>query len=216
MKLVLEKTQRLFFTSDTHYGHSNICAATTNWKDADDLTRDFKSLEYMNETLIANINDVVGENDILFHLGDWSFGGFENIREFRERIMCKNIHLVLGNHDQHIRGDKDGVRSLFSSVNDYVFLDLRIPISKSHTEKYAFILFHFPIASWEGMNSNTMHLHGHCHLPDHLKIADGKAMDIGADGNGLEPYLLRQVVGILKDQPIQKLSLPKDHHVKRV
>ncbi len=35
MKIVLEKGQRLFFTSDSHYGHSNICRATTNWTDAD-------------------------------------------------------------------------------------------------------------------------------------------------------------------------------------
>ena len=52
MKIVLEKGQRLFFTSDTHYGHSNICRATTNWTDSDSVTRDFKSLEHMNDTLV--------------------------------------------------------------------------------------------------------------------------------------------------------------------
>jgi 6-phosphogluconolactonase (cycloisomerase 2 family) len=38
MKIVLEKGQNLFFTSDTHYNHSNICRATTNWTSADNLT----------------------------------------------------------------------------------------------------------------------------------------------------------------------------------
>ena len=91
MKLVLEKGQRLFFTSDTHYGHGNICSATTKWVSAENLTRDFKSLDHMNDVLVNNINGMVGENDILIHLGDWSFGGFDKIEEFRNRILCKNV-----------------------------------------------------------------------------------------------------------------------------
>ena len=68
MKLVLEKGQNLYFTSDTHYAHSNICRATTRWTDADSVTRDFKSLEQMNSTLVNNINEVVGQDDVLIHL----------------------------------------------------------------------------------------------------------------------------------------------------
>ena len=216
MKLVLEKNQKIFFTSDTHYGHSNICSATTNWKDADDLTRPFKTLEYMNDVLVNNINAMVGEDDILFHLGDWSFGGFDNIREFRERILCKNVHLILGNHDHHISHNKDDIKSLFSSVNEYLLLDLRVVISKNRNERYAFVLMHYPIASWMNMNQGVIHLHGHTHLPHNLKVAAGRAMDVGVDGNGLIPYSLKQILTLLYDRPIQKLSLPKDHHVKRV
>ena len=91
MKLILEKGQNLFFTSDTHYSHSNICRATTRWTDADSVTRDFKSLEHMNDTLVNNINEVVGQDDILIHLGDFSFGGFDKIKEFRDRIICQKI-----------------------------------------------------------------------------------------------------------------------------
>ena len=116
MKIVLEKGQSLFFTSDTHYNHSNICRATTKWSDADNLTRDFKSLDHMNDTLVNNINEIVGENDILIHLGDWSFGGFESIEDFRNRILCKNVHLVFGNHDHHIRE----TRAIFKEYSHHV------------------------------------------------------------------------------------------------
>ena len=64
MKLILEKGQQLFFTSDTHYSHSNICRATTRWAGSENLTRDFKSLDHMNDTLANNINEMVGENDV--------------------------------------------------------------------------------------------------------------------------------------------------------
>ena len=218
MKLVLEKGQNLFFTSDTHYGHTNICRATTKWVGADNVTRDFKSLEHMNTTIVDNINEVVGENDILIHLGDFSFGGFENIEEFRSRIICKNIHLVLGNHDHHIERNKGDIQRLFTSVHHYINLDLRRPnpFDKNKIDKFRFVLMHFPIASWDGMNDGVMHLHGHVHLPKHQRIADGRAMDVGVDGNEMYPLVLGEVRGLLNDQPIKKLSLPKDHHEKRI
>jgi calcineurin-like phosphoesterase family protein len=76
MKLKLDPTQRLYFTSDTHYNHTNICRGVTRWTDAEDVTRDFKTLDQMNDRIVAGINTEVGQDDILFHLGDWSFGGF--------------------------------------------------------------------------------------------------------------------------------------------
>jgi calcineurin-like phosphoesterase family protein len=218
MKIVLEKGQRLFFTSDTHYGHSNICSATTNWTGAENMTRKFSSLDKMNDELVFWINQRVGENDILFHLGDWSFGGFENIEEFRNRIVCKNIHLVLGNHDEHIDRNKDNIQRLFTSVNHYINLDLRRPSmkGKGQMDKYRFICMHFPIASWDGMNNGVMHLHGHVHLPKHQRIGNGRSLDVGVDGNDLEPISLDEVLSLLKNQPIKKLSLPKDHHEARI
>jgi len=218
MKIVLEKNQNLFFTSDTHYGHTNICRATTNWKDADNVTRDFKSLEHMNAVLVDSINQIVREDDVLVHLGDWSFGGFENIEEFRNKIVCKNIHLVLGNHDHHIANNKNNVQDLFKSVNQYVELDIRRPsrLEKNKVDKFNFVCMHYPIASWNNMNSGVMHLHGHVHLPPHQRIAEGRAMDVGVDGNGLEPISLNGVYALLNDRPIKKLSLPKDHHEKRI
>jgi len=71
MKLTLNKGQKLWFTSDTHYNHGNICSATTQWTDPV-TCREFESLEKMNAHLVGNINEKVGQDDILFHLGDWS------------------------------------------------------------------------------------------------------------------------------------------------
>ena len=218
MKLILEKGQQLFFTSDTHYSHSNICRATTRWAGSENLTRDFKSLDHMNDTLVNNINEMVGENDVLIHLGDWSFGGFDSIKAFRDRIVCKNVHLVLGNHDHHIQRNKDNVQSLFSSVHEYLYLEVKRPgkTKKDAMDRFTFVCMHYPIASWHDMNQGVIHLHGHVHLPYHLRLAEGKAMDVGVDGNELEPISMDEVLGIMKMQPIRKLALPKDHHEKRI
>ena len=71
--------QKVWITSDTHYGQNNIVRAVTRWRDGNgqvpiDATRDFKSIDHMNETIVNNINKVVREDDILIHAGDWSFG----------------------------------------------------------------------------------------------------------------------------------------------
>lgn len=211
MKITLEKGQRIFFTSDSHYGHRGICRPTSHWEDTS-KTRDFESLNHMNSVLVDEINNRVNENDVLVHLGDFSFGGFENIAEFRSRIICKNIHLILGNHDHHIQRNKSNIQSLFSSVQNYAFLSLKKPGKNKGMERFSFVLCHFPIASWDGMNSGVIHLHGHVHLSPHNKIAEGRAMDVGADGNEMTPYSLEEIMKLLKDRPIKRLSLPEDHH----
>jgi calcineurin-like phosphoesterase family protein len=217
MKIVVEKGQRVFFTSDTHYNHKNICRGVSEW-DGSRGTRDFNTLYQMNTVIIDSINQIVGENDILIHLGDWSFGGIESISEFRNQLVCKNIHLILGNHDHHIANNKEDVQDLFSSVHEICYLTIvEQAISKAlPAQKHRFVLCHFPIASWHNMNNGVIHLHGHVHLPPQFKLSEGKAMDVGVDGNNLDPYSLREIISIMSKQPIRKLSLPKDHHERRL
>jgi calcineurin-like phosphoesterase family protein len=218
MKIELKQHQRLWFTSDTHYNHANICRATTSWIDADSVTRDFSSLEMMNEELVYWINHNVAQDDILIHLGDWSFGGFESVKAFRDRIICQNIHLVLGNHDHHIQRNKDNIQNLFSSVQEYLYLEVKRPgtTKKDAMDRFAFVCMHYPIASWINMNNGVIHAHGHVHLPKHHRVGNGKSIDVGVDGNNLEPISMDEVLKIMDKQPISSLSLPRDHHVKRL
>ena len=218
MKIKLLPDQQIWFTSDTHYAHSNICRATTNWKDADRLTRDFTSLEEMNQTLVDRINQQVMPDDILIHLGDWSFGGFDNIQLFREQLNCKNIILVLGNHDHHIERNKDNIQKIFNHVTEYLNLEIVYDgnSKKEKLNRIQFICMHYPIASWNNMKSGAIHLHGHVHLPNELRISNGKAMDVGVDGNSLYPINMFEILELMADRPIAKLSLPKDHHEQRL
>ena len=209
MKIKLEPTQQLFFTSDTHYMHKNICRGTTRWSNADDFCRDFDTLDQMNDRIVNGINLVVGQDDILFHLGDWSFGGFERIEEFRNRINCKNIHIVLGNHDHHIERDREGIRRLFTSVNQYLELEVK---GKDWEQNY--VLMHYPIISWNKMNDGVIHLHGHVHLSADRRIGKGKTMDVGVDGNGLNPLHTSDIKRLMGNQPI-KSGFEFDHHIKR-
>ncbi len=210
MKLTLNKGQKLWFTSDTHYNHGNICSATTQWTNPV-TCREFKSLEHMNAHLVGNINENVGQDDILFHLGDWRFGGFEQIELFRNQIVCKNVHIITGNHGHHIENNREGIQSIFSSVNKYLNLVVKWNVGTPLMDEARFALMHFPIASWDNMARGAIHLHGHVHFEPRLRIGAGKMMDVGVDGNGLYPIQMSEVLRLMRNQPIKSMFV-FDHH----
>ena len=39
-------------------------------------------------------------------------------------------------------------------------------------------------------------------------------MDVGVDGNNLEPYSLNEILKIMDGRPVKHLVLPKDHHTE--
>ena len=200
-------TGNVYITSDTHFGHKNIVRGTTNWRTQDgkvpvDSTRDFQTIEQMNERLIDGINHFVGQDDTLIMLGDVSFGGFDNIGIFLERLVCHNIHLILGNHDHHIDRNYDFVQKRFLSVQHYLEVNI---------EGKDFVLCHYPLQSWHGMNKGVIHLHGHVHLSENRKFGNGKKMDVGVDGNGMDPYSIDEIIKIMDKRPIA-FEMNGDHH----
>jgi calcineurin-like phosphoesterase family protein len=158
----------------------------------------------MNASIVNNINDLVGQDDILIHLGDWSFGGFENIEEFRNRLIVQEIHLILGNHDHHIDRNRGNCQSLFASVAWF---------QQFEYDGNTLECMHYPITSWNNLRKGRIHLHGHCHLPHNQKISGGRRMDVGMDGSlGFEPYDLKRLIGDMKKVPIGSELGPLDHH----
>lgn len=196
----------IWFTSDTHFGHTNIAGSKiSNWSSG---YRDFNSVHEMNMALVNGINKYVKEDDILYHLGDWSFGGVHNILQFRNLIICKNVHLILGNHDQHIV-DKEikyhetsfNPIELFSSVQDVLTLDIG---------KTKLFLSHYSHRVWLGSHKGVIHLYGHSHgsIPDY-----GKSMDVGVDVafkkfGEYRPFNIGDITNIMSKRTIEKI----DHH----
>jgi calcineurin-like phosphoesterase family protein len=175
--LVIPKDTKVWFTSDTHFGHKNIVFGESEWPDKELNTRKFTTTKQMNSYIVDTINKYVKEDDILIHLGDWSFGGITNIWEFRNQIICKNIYLVLGNHDHHIKNNKllpntlqRHAQSLFVAVEHY--LEVLI-------DNILFCCMHFPIEEWNDRGNskikNSYMIHGHQHgknrfIPDRLDV----------------------------------------------
>lgn len=86
--------EKMFFTSDTHFGHANIikyCA------------RPFASVQEMNRELLARWNAVVGPRDTVYHLGDFALGKESETPAFLRKLNGSRKILIRGNHDRNAR-----------------------------------------------------------------------------------------------------------------
>ena len=198
----------VWITSDTHYHHKNICRGVTNWRTQDgkipvNSTRDFRDLDEMDATIINNINSKVGQDDTLIHLGDVAFGGFDKLEQFLDRLICKNIYLVLGNHDHHIKNDRAFIKDRFMVVKNYMEINI---------DGENFVLCHYPLQSWHGLNKGVIHLHGHVHLSPQNKWGNGKRLDVGMDGNNMYPYKITEIVHMMDKRDIGS-DMNNDHHL---
>lgn len=184
----------VYVCGDIHAYHKNLTSGTSEWAD---LTRcrNFVNESVMTDHVINNINDIVGEDDLLISGGDWSFGGIDNVKLTRDSINCKRIIHIFGNHDHNIRRHKD-LQQLFIWCGDY--LELRVG-------KTLVNIFHYPIASFNEIGHDSVHIHFHSHGSFN---SIGRSMDCGLDTNDLKPYKLDDVIERLKNKQLQIV----DHH----
>lgn len=182
----------VWFTADTHFGHKKIpfyakrrfCLDEEESKVLDliwqnknirnDWSPSWSSIARMDDYLIKKINENVKKDDILWHLGDFCWGKKKYIsdkaRKYRERINCRNVFLVSGNHDpQEIRCVFDG---------SYDIYELK------HESKHL-VLSHYAQAFWNRSHNRSWMLYGHAHgtaedwLDSHMP---GRlSMDVGVD-----------------------------------
>lgn len=134
--------EHTFFTSDTHFGHANIIRF---------CNRPFKNVEEMDEALIENWNQVVSEDDTVFHLGDFAFGGSSVWKSIIPRLNG-HINLIIGNHD------RKNLRQGYMSSFDMVVPQLQIEI-----EGNPIYLNHYPFLCYGGSYRGVWQLFGHVH-----------------------------------------------------
>lgn len=179
----------IWVTADTHFFfHTNICGPSiSTW---DKGYRDFPDLATMNEWMLANINDVVKHDDILWHLGDFTVGNKREIPSLRQRIRCKYLCLIEGNHDKPVRHKCPELFDDFWDIQSYQEIRLG---------KKLVCMFHYPIDSWNEVERGSVHLHGHCHGN---RAPIGRRTDVGVDCNNFKPLNLEEVVAQLRQRDI--------------
>ena len=183
----------IFFTSDTHFGHSKII---------DYCKRPFSSIEEHDKTLIQNWNNVVGQDDTVFHLGDFAYGNSQFISNIIKQLNG-NIILIKGNHD--LRNMNPTLYNIFS---DAVY-QARILI-----DKQTVYLNHFPFLCFEHGDINlykdnySIQLFGHVHSGPLTSSEDASRLnillptqyDVGVDNNNFTPISWIDVKNKIKQQ----------------
>lgn len=189
-------SSRIFFTSDIHFGHTNIIQY---------CKRPFESVSHMNNSIIERWNSVVGGLDLVYVLGDVCMGPLEETVRLVSRLHGRKV-LIKGNHDDRSVKMLEFSRQ-WESIHDYLELSVG---------KQLIVMSHYPLASWHKANRGSYMLHGHCHhsykpgLP--TTTDQGKVLDVGLDGQGYNyaPISLNKVNSIMGN----KMFMATDHHVQ--
>lgn len=184
--------QKIFFTSDTHFGHTNILKY---------CNRPFSSIEEHDKELIKRWNERVGENDIVFHLGDFAFAAESYIKEILNQLNGKK-YLIFGNHDWR-RMTKNVCNTYFEDVSQQMVITI---------DDRTIYLNHFPFlcyaGSWRGINA-AFQIFGHVHSGpysghgldhDRLRHIFPMQFDCGVDHNDFYPYSWEEINTIITDQ----------------
>lgn len=175
----------IYFTSDHHFGHNNVIRY---------CKRPFKYMDEMHEFMIDSWNSTVKPNNHVFHLGDMFFYKARYRNEILNRLNGY-IYLILGNHDD-LSYMTDTNR--FVWIKHYHYLILKIP---NTDQKLRFVLFHYPLLTWQGMYKGSYHIYGHCHGQLNKQYTFGKKIDVGVDTNKkMKPYSLLEVKEILDNK----------------
>lgn len=138
---------KVFFTSDHHFGHKNII---------DFESRPFVDVEEMNRIMIENWNSVVGIQDTVFHLGDFSFLNQEKTKDIVSRLNGYK-HLIMGNHDRGrtrswwLNVGFDEVSEYPILYNDFFFLSHE-PMYMNKHMPYVNVHGHIHGQKYEGKN----------------------------------------------------------------
>ena len=186
------KGENLYFTADSHFNHANIIKF---------CNRPFNNVEQMNETLIDNWNQVVGKDDIVFHLGDFCLGGAAEWTKLLDRLNGK-IYLILGNHDLK------NIRQGFIQRFEHVALQMFITV-----DKQKMYLSHYPFLCFEGGYKDVWQLFGHVHTRKNNTGIDAERLqylyptqyDVGVDNNDFRPVSFEEVMVII-DRQVEQLK----------
>lgn len=190
-----------FFTADQHLGHGNILIYEADSR-KNERGETFPSVEQMDEAIVTRWNEVVGPEDTVYSVGDFSYK-LHTIAEYLPRLNGRVV-LVVGNHDPFFK------RCVTDRVSEARELALAVGFADLHMEHVLEVegvgqvkLAHFPylppdseseqFVRYENLRpaptGEVLLLHGHIHSQWSTRQYSGMPpmLNVGVDMHGLRP-----------------------------
>lgn len=190
--IVIDITQtNVFFISDTHFQHKNVIKY---------CDRPFQTTTEMDSTMIENWNSVVKPNDIVFHIGDFCFGGIKSWRYLLDRLNGKK-YLAAGNHDKTIPPEK------FIDIQHRFNIRI-IGDSEMESDGQRITVDHYPMLSWYQSHRGSWQIFGHVHGGlskkgmNESKLTPNQ-LDAGVDVHNFTPISYQKVKELITKQNLE-------------
>lgn len=176
-----------WFVSDTHFGHRGILSSRM------DRPRPFPTIEAHDEYIVAMWNNRVRDEDIVWHLGDFAYGGgHAYARRVFDQLRGRKF-LVVGNHEGQ------GIRLPWAAppvqACQIHVQDPGMPGSQGVW------LSHYAHVTWPYRHRGDIHLYGHSHgsLP-----GTARSCDVGVDCWGFRPVRLSEILEVLDETAVRE------------
>lgn len=142
-----QQGRKVWFTSDLHFFHANVI------KYCDRPT----TVEEQTDWIIKQLNEYIDVNDIVYHLGDFTFVGpkkKDQVKEVLDRLNG-NWKFILGNHD-----NESMLREVIKEYSNHEVLGNYQEIKFNNRKM---VLCHYPFKTWNCSNRGSINIHGHTH-----------------------------------------------------
>lgn len=174
--------QKIWFTSDTHFGHKNVlkhCPGRLKAFGIPEDVTDEEKVRLHDEYLIQLWNGTIGRKDIVYIIGDFSFYNVEKTRKILSRLNGSKF-LIIGNHD------KSSVKlgNYFQQITHIKEIDFKKKNFDFLEEDFGVVCCHYPMVTWNRKHYGTANVHGHCHgrLDCFNNDNSDLRVDVGIDG----------------------------------
>lgn len=190
--------RKTFVTSDTHFGHDREFLFGPRGFD--------NHVDHDNE-VIRRWNEVVGPDDLVYHLGDVMLGDNEYGMNCLSQLNGEII-IVPGNHDTRTRLD------LYKTLPNVKVLTTDIEGIETAAaaiikyKKYNFYLSHHPTTTSNlekspHLRAHLLNLFGHTHQQKKFYNDIPYQFHVGMDSNNCTPVLLDDAIQMMRDE-VQK------------
>ena len=166
MEEIKKDRQKIWFVSDTHFGHVSILYFHPLRREAcgvtlEELQTDKNSaIAKHDQWLINKWNSVVRKQDTVYFLGDFCLKNKEYTENILKQLKGKKF-LIRGNHDKSLNGLENyfewvgDIKEAKFTNNQFKFID--------PNETFCVEMCHFPFLSWNRRPHGTCMVHGHSH-----------------------------------------------------
>lgn len=180
----------IWYTSDSHFGHLNFLSFKD--ENGERIRKEFDSLVEMDEAMVLRWNERIRQDDIVYHLGDVGFGGWNKLEEILKRLNGRK-RLIMGNHDRY------GAR------NYERYFEIK-PTGRHFGSDMTgcditFMVSHIPLHPLSVRNVYTtgpvFNLHGHLHKG---QVGDPMYLNMSVENWNYAPVSMEDVIAELKNR----------------
>ena len=179
--------EKIFVTSDTHFCHDREFIFKP---------RGFEKIADMNEAIVERWNNVVTQEDTVYHLGDAMLNDNDAGIEFLKKLNGK-IYMLNGNHDTATR------IKLYAECPNVISCGEYAKVIKYRG--YSFYLSHYPTLTSNLDNDaplkrHVLNIFGHTHQVTNFYDDIPFMYHAGLDSHNCYPVDLEQVIEDIKNK----------------